>query len=158
MQPHKILVIEDDDFLRNLAYTKLTSVGFSVDISSEGISGMTRIQTGVYDLIILDLLLPNMDGFHILADLHKHGTLNPDKFIVFSNLGTKEDIESIRNYGIKNYMIKSSFTLDELVIRINSILGSQNGNEIATSIETPNNIEFTAHDEDRSAIPHSPVA
>jgi DNA-binding response OmpR family regulator len=157
MQNYSLLIIEDDDFLRTLAYNKLSGIGFTVDSASEGVSGLAKIQSGTYDLVILDLLLPNMDGFHILADLKKHSLLQPEKFIVFSNLGTPEDIKSITEYGIKNYMIKSSFTLDELVIRINAVLSTLNNTEIPTTVEAPNMIEFSASRDESDDIPHSPV-
>ncbi len=155
--PHSILIIEDDDFLRTLASNKLTSVGFSVSVASEGVSGLAKIESGNYDIVILDLLLPGMDGFHILAKLKNSGVLEKQTIIVFSNLGTPEDIKNITEYGIKHYMIKSSFTLDELVMRINEILSEKSGTPIATTVTKPADIEFTAEENDANDVPHSPV-
>lgn len=117
-----ILIIEDDDFLRSLAVTKLEKEGFTVAIAADGQEGLDKIAEVSPALILLDLMLPHVDGFGIMQTLQDAGTLDAQNIIVFSNLGSEEDIRRAQAYGINEYLIKSSFTLDELVDKIKEIL------------------------------------
>lgn len=122
--PKKILVaiVEDDDFLRSLAVTKLQSFGFGVISAGNGKDGLEKVQTEKPDLVILDLMLPVMDGFDVLRTLRNNPETKKLPVIVFSNLGEEKDIKTCLDLGISDYMIKSNFTLDELVEKINMVL------------------------------------
>jgi two-component system response regulator VicR len=115
----KILIVEDDDFLRGLAVTKLQKSGFTVDIGIDGEEGIRKLHESKPDILLLDLMLPHVDGFNVLEHIQQDPTLNTGmKIIIFSNLGTDEDIARATKLGAHDYMVKSSFTLDELVIKI----------------------------------------
>lgn len=118
-----ILIIEDDDFLRSLAVTKLEKEGFTVDVAIDGLEGVAKIKEMKPALILLDLMLPHLDGFGVLQQLQDENTLNQQKIIIFSNLGSEEDIRRARAFAIEDYLVKSSFTLDELVEKIKESLG-----------------------------------
>lgn len=118
-----ILIIEDDDFLRSLAVTKLEKEGFTVDVAIDGIQGVQKIKEINPALILLDLMLPNLDGFGVLQQLQDENLLAGQKVIIFSNLGSEEDIRRARTFAIEDYLVKSSFTLDELVEKIKESLG-----------------------------------
>lgn len=122
MNPHKILIIEDDDFLRSLATTKMKKAGFNVEIAADGQAGLDKITSFEPELILLDLMLPIVDGFQILAAMKEKGQLGKSKIIVFSNLGSEDDILKTKEYGITDYIVKSSFTLDELVLKVQTTL------------------------------------
>lgn len=122
MTEHKILIIEDDDFLRSLAATKMKKAGFIVDMAADGKSGLEKLHSATPDLLLLDLMLPIMNGFEILAAMKADGLLEKTKVIVFSNLGSDEDIAKTKDFAIAAYIVKSSFTLDELVQKIESVL------------------------------------
>ncbi|MCB9808975.1 response regulator [Candidatus Nomurabacteria bacterium] len=117
-----ILIIEDDDFLRSLAVTKLEKEGLTVDIAIDGVEGLRKINETQPALILLDLMLPNLDGFELMQRLQEAGTLGQYKIIIFSNLGSEEDIRRAQQYGVEDYLVKSSFTLDELVEKIKESL------------------------------------
>lgn len=119
---HKILIIEDDDFLRSLAVTKLEKEGFTVAQASDGKSGVDQVTGSLPDLIILDLMLPVMDGFAVLTTLKAEDTTKNIKVIVFSNLGEDSDIKKCLDMGANDYLIKANFTLDELVEKIKGLL------------------------------------
>jgi two-component system sensor histidine kinase/response regulator len=119
---HITLIIEDDDFLRSLTITKLQSAGFSVDGAADGKTGLEKLYKNKPDLLILDLMLPVMSGFDVLQNLRNNPDLKDLPVIVFSNLGEEADIKKCLDMGITDYMIKSNFTLDELVEKINTIL------------------------------------
>jgi DNA-binding response OmpR family regulator len=119
---HRILVIEDDDFLRSLTIQKLQTDGFIIDGAADGKTGLDKIKTNRFDLIILDLMLPIMSGFEILKTLRDTPDFKNLPIIVFSNMGEEKDIKMCLDLGITDYMIKSNFTLDELVEKINMVL------------------------------------
>ena len=117
-----ILIVEDDDFLRSLAVTKLEKEGFTVEVAVDGNEGLAKITSVKPDLILLDLMLPGVDGFGIMEKLQEEGTLAQQKIIIFSNLGSDEDIRRAQQYNVEDYLVKSSFTLDELVEKIKESL------------------------------------
>jgi len=121
---HKILIIEDDDFLRSLAVTKLEKESFVVSMAADGQAGLLSAQANLPDLIILDLMLPVMSGFDVLKSLKSQDATKNIKVIVFSNLGEETDIKTCMDLGANDYLVKANFTLDELVDKIKGLLGS----------------------------------
>ncbi len=113
-----ILIIEDDDFLRSLAVTKLQKEGYTVSVAAEGEEGLRKLGEAKPNLLLLDLMLPKVDGFKILEHIKSGSDYVGMKIIVFSNLGSDEDIARATSLGAQDYLVKSSFTLDELVIKI----------------------------------------
>ncbi len=121
-KPPSILLIQDDDFLRTLSYNKLTVEGFNVDTATDGQMGYDKLSAHHYDVCVLDLLLPVRDGFDILRALRTAETLNQPQIIALSNQGSESDIQQLNELGVTHYMIKSSFTLDDLVRTIYEVL------------------------------------
>jgi len=119
----KILIIEDDDFLRSLAVTKLEKEGFTVLMAADGQAGLATATAEIPDLIILDLMLPVMSGFDVLKSIKAADATKNIKVIVFSNLGEDSDIKTCLDMGANDYLIKANFTLDELVEKIKGMLG-----------------------------------
>ena len=117
-----VLIVEDDEFLRVLTAKRLQKEGFEVAVAVDGESALTTASDAKPDLILLDLLLPGVNGFEVLAQLKKHDTLKHTPVIVFSNLGQKEDIEKAQKLGAADYLIKANFTLDDVVAKINEKL------------------------------------
>ncbi len=118
----KILIIEDDDFLRSLAVTKLEKEGFAVLMAADGQAGLATATAEIPDLIILDLMLPVMTGFDVLKTLKATDSTKNIKVIVFSNLGEDSDIKTCLDMGANDYLIKANFTLDELVEKIKGMV------------------------------------
>lgn len=116
------MIIEDDDFLRSLAVTKLEKEGFTVTMAANGQEGLSALQADAPDLLILDLMLPIMSGFDVLKSMKADEKLKSIKVIVFSNLGEESDIKTCLDLGANDYMVKANFTLDELVDKIKGIL------------------------------------
>lgn len=117
-----VLIIEDDDFLRSLAVTKLQKAGFAVHTAADGETGITMAQKLVPDMLLLDLMLPGIDGFGVLEALRANDATKNLKVIIFSNLGDAEDIKRGQALGVADYLVKASFTLDELVEKITSLI------------------------------------
>ena len=118
----KILIIEDDSFLSGLEVSKLKKENYSVTVAGTGDEGMKKITEPGVDLILLDLILPKFDGFDILKKIQETESLKKIPVIVFSNLSEEKDVEKARKLGAADFMVKSNFTLDELIARINKIL------------------------------------
>ena len=122
LQNKHLMIIEDDDFLRTLAVTKLEKSGCKVTTAADGKSGFDKITSEKPDLLILDLMLPTMSGFEVLTAIRKQYTTKELPVLVFSNLGEESDMQKCLDLGISDYMIKANFTLDELVEKVTTLL------------------------------------
>lgn len=109
----KLIVVEDDAVIGSVLTLKLKSEGFTVDSASDGSEGIELIKKNKYDLIILDLIMPVMDGFEVLEKLNENKNKVP--VIVMSNLGQQEDIERAKSLGAKDYLIKANTPLNKIV-------------------------------------------
>ena len=118
----KILIVEDDKFLRDLLVHKLTHEGFGVKEAFDGEEGFKAALEDPADLVLLDLILPRLDGFDVLEKFKKDPKLSAVPILVLSNLGQKEDIARAMSAGAKDFLVKSNFTLGEVVERIKSVL------------------------------------
>ncbi len=120
--PKKILVIEDDKFLMKIINKKLSSENYDVIEALDGKQGLDIVKNQKIDLILLDLILPEMDGFEVLANLKSDPELSRIPVIVISNLGEASQIEKALKMGADDYLIKAHFTPAEIVERIEKIL------------------------------------
>lgn len=118
----KILVIEDDSFLQGLEVSKLEKSGYKVVTASTGGEAMKKINEPEIDIILLDLILPDFNGFEILTKIKGDEKLKNIPVIVFSNLSEERDINKSKELGAVDFLVKSNFTLDELIKHINIII------------------------------------
>jgi DNA-binding response OmpR family regulator len=120
--PKNILVVEDDKFLRELISQKLLKEGYNVSQAVDGEEGVKKVREEKPNLVLLDLILPGIDGFEVLAQMRqdKDSALTP--VIILSNLGQKEDIEKGLKLGATDYLIKAHFTPGEIIEKIKGIL------------------------------------
>ncbi len=120
--PQKILVIEDDKFLRQLVTKKLSERDFNIAEAVDGEDGLEKAGEEDPDLILLDLILPGMDGFEVLSELKEDPELSSIPVIILSNLGQKDEIEKGLQMGAKDYLVKAHFTLGEIVEKIGKVM------------------------------------
>lgn len=121
----KILLIEDDKFLSRLITTKLEKEGFKVMPVVDGESGLKELASSKPDIVLLDILLPGIDGFEVLKRIKAHGSgVKSVPVILLSNLGEDEYVSKGLSLGAADYMIKSNFTTDEIVKKMTQILGT----------------------------------
>jgi DNA-binding response OmpR family regulator len=120
-----ILIVEDDTFLQGLEATKLKKEGYNILTAVDSVEAFKIIEgeKNKIDLILLDLLLPNVDGFMILEKIRQEKALLTIPVIVFSNLSEEKDIKRATKLGISEFLVKSNFTLDELAKRIRDLIG-----------------------------------
>ena len=121
-----ILLIEDDPFLIDIYTTKLKEAGFSVEVAIDGQKGLNTLIEKKFDLVLLDIVLPQIDGWEILEKLKAQSSklknLENLKVMVLSNLSQKEDVEKAFNLGAIKYLIKARYTPSEVVEEIKKIL------------------------------------
>lgn len=117
-----ILVAEDDKFLASAYRVKLTKQGWTVKIVEDGHEVITHLQSETPDLILLDLIMPNMDGFEVLETIVKNSNWSKIPIIVASNLGQKEDIDRALSLGALDFVVKSEMSLDSIVAKIDKLL------------------------------------
>lgn len=122
MEPKKVLIVEDDEFLRSLNAKRLETEGFKVVVAVDGQNAIDLIPKEMPHLIFLDLLLPGIDGFEVLKKIKADEKTKDIPVIVFSNLGQKEDIEKAHNLGAIDFLVKANFTLDDVVAKIKEVL------------------------------------
>jgi len=120
--PKKILIIEDDKFLRELIAQKLSKENFGVSEAIDGEEGIKKIKEEKPDLILLDLILPGIDGFEVLSRMKEDPALTSIPVIILSNLGQKEDVERGLKLGAVDYLIKAHFTPGEIIEKVKANL------------------------------------
>lgn len=114
----KILLIEDDVFLSKVLEERLLDEGFLVDIAGNGEEGFSKIKSFTPDLILLDMILPKMNGFEVLKKIKKDSKNKNTPVIIVSNLGQDEDMKLGRKLGAVDYLVKSNFSLKAIVDKV----------------------------------------
>lgn len=117
-----ILVIEDDKFLRELIVQKLIKENYQVSEAVDGEQGIKKIKEEKPDLVLLDLILPGIDGFEVLSKMREDSNVSSIPVIILSNLGQKEDVERGLKLGAIDYLIKAHFTPGEIIEKIKNVL------------------------------------
>lgn len=118
----KVLLIEDDPFLVDIYATKLKESGFSVGIAVDGQEGLKKIEENSPDLVLLDIVLPVIDGWEFLKKLSNSKNAGKLKVIILSNLGQKGEVEKGLNLGAAKYLIKAHYTPSEVVKEVKKLL------------------------------------
>jgi DNA-binding response OmpR family regulator len=114
----KILIIEDDTLLAKMYQTKLAMEGFISEIACDGEEGIKLVKSLKPDLILLDLMLPKVDGFTVLATIKKDSETKKIPVIVFSNLAQSSDIKQAKDLGAVDYIVKANLTPNEIIKKI----------------------------------------
>lgn len=118
----KVLIVDDDTFLASIYATKLELEGFGVVQAHDGEEGVKAAMREMPDLILLDVLMPKLDGFEALKKLKADEQTKNIPVIMLTNLGQKEDIDKGINEGAVDYLIKAHFVPAEAVDKIRKVL------------------------------------
>lgn len=116
----RILIAEDEVPISKALKLKLEKTGFEVQIAKNGEEALSLLEKGKYDLMLLDLIMPIVDGFSVLQEIRKKE--NPIPIIVLSNLSQEEDLKKAEELGAMDYFIKSDTPIAEVVNIINNAL------------------------------------
>lgn len=117
-QKTSILLVEDDSFLAEMYSTKFRVEGFRVFMASDGNKGLKLAKKEKPNIILLDILLPKMDGFEVLKRLKKDDELKDIPVILLTNLSQKEDVDRGLDLGAVDYLIKAHFMPSEVTEKI----------------------------------------
>lgn len=118
MPQPKILLIEDDSFLAGMYATKLKLEGFKVLLAASGEKGLVLAKKEAPDLILLDIVLPGIDGFAVLQELKKAEGTKKIPVIMLTNLSESNDVEKGLSLGAVDYLIKAHFMPQEVIEKI----------------------------------------
>ncbi|OGF20679.1 hypothetical protein A2Y83_05125 [Candidatus Falkowbacteria bacterium RBG_13_39_14] len=126
---NKILIIEDEEFLADVLETKIKKEGFEVLVARDGAAGYTQIKNWAPDLILLDILMPHMNGYEVLEKLYDKKIETP--VIIISNSGQPVELEKIKKLGAVDYLVKTEFEPQEVVQKIKKYIenGQKKENE-----------------------------
>jgi DNA-binding response OmpR family regulator len=124
MEKKKILLVEDDPFISEMYIMKFEKAGYDCEFASTGKDGLEKARSWKPDLVLLDILIPEMDGFEVLSTLKKDTATSHIPVIMLTNLGQKEDIEKGKSLGAAAYIIKAHFTPQEVADKVKSVLNS----------------------------------
>jgi len=118
----KILIIEDDPFLSEMYAAKFNQNDFQTEVATDGKSGLAKIKADRPDLVLLDIVLPKMDGFEILKAIKGDPKFKDIPIVLLTNLGQKSEVEKGLSLGADEYIIKAHFTPTAVVAKIKEIL------------------------------------
>ncbi len=110
----KILIIEDDKFLLKLYSDKLSREGFSVSMAISGEEGLGKVRQEKPDLVLLDVILPQKNGFDILGELKLDPETKDIPVVMLTNLGQESDIKTGMDLGAVDYLVKTDFSITKL--------------------------------------------
>lgn len=120
---YKVLIIDDDEFLVDMYSIKFREQGFDVEIAFSGNEAIEKIKSGLNpDMILVDLVMPNMDGFEFLREIKNKGIAKNSKLIILTNLGQEDDIKKGLALGADDYVIKAHFTPSEVIKKVTAVL------------------------------------
>jgi len=118
----KVLIVEDDTFLLNMYANKFEKEGFSVLVAEDGRKGLKTAIKELPDIILLDILLPGIDGFGFLEEIKKDEKAKKIPIILLTNLSQKDDVDRGLKLGADDYLIKAHFMPSEVIEKVKELL------------------------------------
>ncbi len=117
-----VLLVEDDVFLSGIYQKKFEMEGYKVTTADNGEKALVEAKKKKPNIIMLDILLPKLDGFAVLERLKADGEIKDIPVILLTNLGQKDDVEKGLQMGAADYLIKAHFKPSEVVDKIKKVL------------------------------------
>jgi DNA-binding response OmpR family regulator len=117
-----VLLVEDDVFLSGIYQKKFEMEGYKVSLADNGEKALLEVKKKKPDIVMLDILLPKLDGFAVLSKLKADPEVKDIPVILLTNLGQKDDVEKGLQMGASDYLIKAHFKPSEVVDKIKQVL------------------------------------
>lgn len=117
-----ILLVEDDPMIAQMYQTKFSLEGFPIEVATDGQTGLEKAKTIHPAVVLLDIILPKLDGFSVLKALKEDPATKNVPVILLTNLGQDEDIKKGKTLGADDYFVKSNHTPAEIVAKVQSVL------------------------------------
>ena len=124
----RILLVEDDFFVRDIYRKKLKDLGYDVVTAENGLKGMERIREATPDMVLLDIFMPYMDGREMLREIRSHEEWKDIPVILLTNFSASEGVRDGFNLGADEYLIKSHFTPSEVLKKIEQVFEGRKKN------------------------------
>lgn len=121
----KILIIEDDRYISKMYQLKLSLEGYEVDVAENGKYGVDKVKVMMPDIILLDILMPELDGFEVLKIVKGDAATKDIPVLIMSNLGQEDHIKKGMQLGAAGYIVKSQYTPSKVVEKIKETMGAK---------------------------------
>ncbi len=118
----KIALVEDDPFLSSMYTTKFELEGFQVVSANDGVNGVSLIKKEIPDLVLLDIMMPKMNGFDVLKEIKSNEKTKDIPVILLTNLNQTDEVEKGMDLGAVDYLTKAHFMPSEVVDKIKKVL------------------------------------
>lgn len=122
MEQKKILLIEDEEYVRDLYQRQLGVAGFLVDAVATGTEGLAAIKKNPYDLVLIDILLPDINGIEILKQMKQDPITKNRRAVMLTNLGQDWMVKEGLALGAEKYLLKTGGTLEQIIKEIKDLL------------------------------------
>jgi CheY-like chemotaxis protein len=119
-----ILLVDDEQFITIAYRTGLEQAGYQVVVAQDGEAALMELQQTKPDLILLDLIMPKLNGFEVLQALRDNPELAAIPVIVLTNLSQPSDEAEARSYGVADFIVKADVSLGDVLDRIEQVLVS----------------------------------
>jgi len=129
-QKSVVLLIEDDNLLVRMYQDKFTGDGYKVVVALDGENGLAKLKKEKPTLVLLDIMMPKMNGFEVLKKIKADPSSKNIPVILLTNLGGEDDAKKGLEMGAVAYLIKSDYTPDEVIAKIKEILSASTRDEI----------------------------
>ena len=129
----KILIVEDEEILLAALQEELSQGGYDIAGASNGEEGLVQAKSFKPDLILLDLVMPKMDGMEALKRLKEDGETKDVPVIILTNLSDYERISEALSLGAKDYLVKANYSLSDLLQKVKTVLGRETSDAPDTS-------------------------
>jgi len=120
-----VLIVDDDEFLLEMYALKFKEEGFTVEIAETGKDALTKIESVKPDVVLLDVVLPEMDGFAVLQKMRPEKKSGLPIIVLLTNLSQKDDTERGMRLGADDYVVKAHFTPSEVVEKVRKLLSAR---------------------------------
>lgn len=114
----KILLIEDEDIMIDILEKKLIKEGYKVSVAKDGEEGLKKMREQTPDLILLDIVMPKLNGFEVMEEMNKKEELKNIPVIIISNSGQPVDLDKAQKLGARDWLIKTEFKPQEVIDKI----------------------------------------
>lgn len=121
----KILIVEDDRYISKMYQLKLSLEGYEVEVAENGKDGVDKVKEFMPNIILLDILMPELDGFEVLKIIKGDDATKDIPVLIMSNLGQEDHVEKGMKLGAVGYIVKSQYTPSKVVEKIKSIIAGK---------------------------------